>query len=215
MTPTPRRLTCAALAFALGLALACSREPRAQRGGPLVPWTAGTSTLRAVVAPDKAMALGLPTFAIREPITIDRVELRNPPKSLRLLTARVSFLACASCRRRPGYVGVGGLATSVCVGDFPPASYGPTYEATGLELFPGDAPSLLLYLQADGVGEHAAGGYRIRYHDAARHAFLVEQDNVTLVIEQRPPGGAGVCQRPNGSIWTGGTAGKQQVVPLD
>jgi hypothetical protein len=186
-----------------------------RRGGPLVPWTGPQNVVGSVAAPKAAVALGLPTFAVREELVVDRVELIDPDPALRLMGARASFIACEKCHRRPGYVGVTGRATAFCVGAYPPADFGPTYDASGLRLFEGDAPSLLLYLTADTPGRHEAAGFRVHYRGARGARYVIEARSTTLAVEQHDPAAdPAACTKPAGSIWTGGTAGLQRVVPL-
>lgn len=196
------------------VAAACGGTEAERTGGPLLAWTRGQSTIDGVIAPGSAMAFGIPPFAVQRPLTIDAVELIDASEGLRLRAARVSFLACTKCRRRPGFVGVRGLATTVCVGSFPPPSFGPTYDAGGLELHPSDAPSLLLYLDATAPGHYEVAGYRVRYHDATGERYVIELTNVRIAVDQRGTG-SDACTEPDDTVWTGGTGGKQQVVPLD
>jgi hypothetical protein len=195
-------------------AVACGR-PAERRGGPLVPWTGPRNVVSGVAAPGAAIALGLPTFAVRAEVVVDRVELVGADPALRVLDTRMSFVACPSCHRRAGYVGVTGSATEFCVGHYPPSDFGPTYEAAGLHLFERDAPSLLLYLTADGPGRHEAQGFRVHYRTARGRRYVIEVRSTALAVEQHDPtADRNACSRPTGSIWTGGTGGIQRVVPL-
>lgn len=202
------------LGVILLLVTACGTGSGERHGGPLVPWTASHSTITGQVVPGSVMAFGIPSFAVRGTLDLRQVELVGAPRGVRLLAARVSFLACPRCNRRPGFVGVNGGATTVCVGRFPPPSFGPTYDVTGLRLFKGDAASLLLYLITDTPGEHQVAGYRVHYRDEHGTRYVIESRNVTIDVIQRPADDSGVCRHPGTSIWTGGTGGKQDVVPL-
>lgn len=208
-------MTRRALAAVLALVTACGTGKGERTGGPLIPWTQSHSTISGAVSPGAVMAFGLPSFAVRGTLDLGRVELVGPSPGVHLVAARISFFACPRCNRRPGFVGVDGFATTVCVGPFPPPSYGPTYDATGLRLFPHDAPALLLYLAADSPGEHRVAGYRVHYRDERGAKYVIESRNVTLKLIQQPVESPGLCSHPTGSIWTGGEKGRQKVIPLD
>jgi hypothetical protein len=213
---TRRLAVCITALLLVGVTVAVTRDGSGERrGGPLLVWTDGDAFVSLKTQATAAAAFGMPSFAIRDELVIDRVELVDADPALRLVASRISFLACPACRRRPGYVGVNGFVTSVCIGPFPPPGFGPTYEAAGLRLFPGDVPSLLLYLVADQLGRHDAAGFRVHYRTARGKRYVVEARSMRVGLESLDPRLGEGCSKPRGTVWTGGTEGVQGGVPLD
>lgn len=196
------RMAAATAAASMVAAVGCGRSPE-RRDGPLVVWSGSRQEIESTVAGGSVTAFGLPTLAVREELVLDRVDVTPADPSARFVGARVAFLDCPRCRRRPGYLGLPVLVTSVCAGAYPPREPGATYDVAGLRLFPGDAPILLVYATADAGGRHELGEPRIHYRTASGRRYAVTQHDVHLYVTRGARGCDADAARSDAAVLRG------------
>jgi hypothetical protein len=167
------------------VATACS----AGVSGPPPIEAAGTSGGVSIFGfdpyPGDVNILGMAALRVREPATLERVELDLAEGQVELLAAGVS---------------AGDASGSYCSSEgWPPKGYGSSAELAGYQVRPGDQPALVLYFRARSERARSeAVLLTYRDEDGDRHTLRIANDGFAV----EPPRRADTPHRCVADRWT-------------